>query len=1172
MITKPKAPLCDSTCKQAIQKAIESRLNATQAYLATQLPPSQFPPESRLAKSVSIIYRDQPFTFVAGNTQLIDGHPITPTHRFAVGSTGKMFTATLVYQLERMGWLKITDLVSEHLPKGFLPQEWQNITIYEALHMSDGSYDYGDAALKKELIARAINHNDTIYSPVELISYAYNKGPLCKPEYDPDHTFAHGEGWCYSNTVYRILELMIEFVGGKSYQEQLQERILTPLGMNHTIYDPSINPATLSDMTHGYCALISEQLFLDGTNSTSLISQAGGAGSHISTPSDMSIFTHALFSGKIFPLDSKQFKEFTTVVCTNPEDGCIPGKEVPLGMPSDAYGSGLRRIIQRPGDPPTWFSSGSIGIQPANIFSRPEDGLTVTICSNAEANGADLPDPMDNGLFGDIYRALNITQDKSVRPLESRQSVVEKNFMITKPKPIQEPETYLLKPTGKRGVSAIELTITNPNSCPDTLCAVDGGDPTCNSHITDFDVTSNPKLCHAMNLRVSYPTNGTVQLGDPYYPPKLRKYHDFLKKIQPNIPGLSDEMIEPILKMRSYSTENLPIMPGKFPVIFLAPGHGEPSQFYENVANELVSQGYIVVGISSTFVNLVALPDKPDYQHVVEPLKVSDPGVLFKPQQQDILYILHNLSKFLPRDLYLSMNLTRTGFLGHSLGASVLADLVHDDPSLAQALAPLERCQSLYEPIYTAPTISPKVPVFNVVAGFRENYPASFPLERSQTLLRIAPSPMSVSDMFTSHMSISDLETIQDQPGLKLTRQYYAQRYPNLFDTGTGDGQIVAHAISINVGKFFDLHLSGIPSRELQSCIPLFPNSTTVCCGPGVCNTTVVDQMPILPKSSHQTVSQTNSVTPNIEPPKPIVRPETAPIVQSTADRQAEPPLNNPTIPPVTSGASRLEAPAPIRWIASGLRSVGGFFSGLFSHSPTVSANSQPSTALVLDDSIRHTSESSEQIEEPRFTNNSNSSAENVRAVVDTVNNAGAYLGLGMVLWNLGSSIYHWSTTPSQPVTFATDEKFRESMQALQHQLKTIKNRVDRFFDLYKQPEIVDVIQEESESLYFAYKDFSLDFNELKGKGHATAEELSELEEDLTYLSGWLSKEGFIDAKERIEEALSDSKQVTTKELPASFSLQQRFWQPSEFKPCLPPVRVEELPDATSSVMARGNR
>lgn len=714
MITKPKSPFCDSTCQQAIQKAVESRLNATQAYLATQLPASQFPPESRLAKSVSIILPGQSLTFVAGNSQLINGHPITSTNRFAVGSTGKMLTATLVYQLEAMGKLKITDPLSKHLPQGFLPPKWQNITIDEALHMTGGMYDYSDVAFQKELIERVLNHNDTIYNPVDLINYAYNKGPKCKPEYDPDHTFTPSEGWCYSNIAYRILECMIEFVGskfyGQSYQEQLQERILTPLGMNHTIYDPSINPATLPDMTHGYCALIPNQIFVDGTNSTSLISQAGGAGSHISTPEDMSIFTRALFSGKIFPLESRQFKEFTTVVCTNPKDGCVPGKEVPLGTPGDAYNAAWRRIIQRPGDPSILFASGGIGIQTTNMFYMTESGLTVTTCTNVDAVGGDLPDSMDNGLFGDIYRAFNINQDKSLRSIESRQSTVD---------------------------------------------------------------------------------------------------------------------------------------PGS-----------------------------------------ITIPSKPSYQAIL----------------------------------------------------------------------------------------------------------------------------------------------------------------------------------------------------------------------------------------------QTNSVTPSIKPPEPIVIPKTVSAIQPAKNMQAEAPLVSPDILWVTSGASRLEPPAPIRWIASGLRSVGGFFSGLFSHVPSLSTNPEPSTALALDDSISDTVEISAQAEQPRFTNSGNSSAETVRAVVDIVNNAGAYLDLGRVLWNLGTNIHHWATTPSQPVKFLSTLV----QNSFERQLDIIERKLQR--------ERENLTQEEVKTLRDSIYDARDDFKEIIKVG-GTAEEISALEKDLQYLI----KDAFSETKEGTKYALTMHGGVVEKPS-VSFALAQQLW------------------------------
>ena len=46
-----------------------------------------------------------------------------------------------------------------------------------------------------------------------------------------------------------------------------------------------------------------------------------------------------------------------------------------------------------------------------------------------------------------------------------------------------------------------------------------------------------------------------------------------------------------------------PLENSKFPIIVFLPGSGLPAQSYSNIINEIVSHGYIVLGVNSFFVN-----------------------------------------------------------------------------------------------------------------------------------------------------------------------------------------------------------------------------------------------------------------------------------------------------------------------------------------------------------------------------------------------------------------------------------------------------------------------------------------------------------------------------------------------------------------------------------------
>ena len=63
-------------------------------------------------------------------------------------------------------------------------------------------------------------------------------------------TSSPGKGWHYSNTNYLVLGMLAEAVGGAPLADQVRERLLRPLGLEHTWYQPE-DPAP-RDVAHGY--------------------------------------------------------------------------------------------------------------------------------------------------------------------------------------------------------------------------------------------------------------------------------------------------------------------------------------------------------------------------------------------------------------------------------------------------------------------------------------------------------------------------------------------------------------------------------------------------------------------------------------------------------------------------------------------------------------------------------------------------------------------------------------------------------------------------------------------------------------------------------------------------------------------------------------------------------
>ena len=91
------------------------------------------------------------------------------------------------------------------------------MTIRQLLQHRSGLVDYADYP---SWLERALRSSST--RPIDILRFAGSK-PL---------VFAPGSHGRYSNTNYIALGLVIEKVTGRSYAQELEQRILEPLGLD----------------------------------------------------------------------------------------------------------------------------------------------------------------------------------------------------------------------------------------------------------------------------------------------------------------------------------------------------------------------------------------------------------------------------------------------------------------------------------------------------------------------------------------------------------------------------------------------------------------------------------------------------------------------------------------------------------------------------------------------------------------------------------------------------------------------------------------------------------------------------------------------------------------------------------------------------------------------------
>jgi D-alanyl-D-alanine carboxypeptidase len=110
---------------------------------------------------------------------------------------------------------------------------------------------------------------------------------------------APGTGWSYSNTGYVLLGLVIRAATGGSVQQQLQARIIGPLGLRHTSF-PVTNPRIAGPHAHGYLPGAGPGgAPLDFTGLSP--SWAWATGNMVSTVEDVARFYRALLRGRLLP-------------------------------------------------------------------------------------------------------------------------------------------------------------------------------------------------------------------------------------------------------------------------------------------------------------------------------------------------------------------------------------------------------------------------------------------------------------------------------------------------------------------------------------------------------------------------------------------------------------------------------------------------------------------------------------------------------------------------------------------------------------------------------------------------------------------------------------------------------------------------------------------------------
>ena len=285
----------------------------------------------------------------AGKGNLATGEAPPLDGEVRIGSNTKTFVAVLIMKMVEEGKVKLDEPIETYLPGLIKGQgvDGKKITVRQLLQHTSGLPEFW-SGLPDFFAMR----NDYV-SPRDVLDMA-----LTRPA-----QFAPGAKFTYTNTNYIVLGLLAERVGKRPIAEQIETKIVKPLGLKHTYMPKEGEKALRGKHPRGYHTRDNKPGKLEDITDSDP-SWAWAAGSMVSTPSELNKFMQSIFDGSL--LNQASIAEMK--------------KSVPMGDGGDVYGLGL--IGHKLSCGVAWGHGGAIpGYQTANAVGP--DGAAAVIATTA---------------------------------------------------------------------------------------------------------------------------------------------------------------------------------------------------------------------------------------------------------------------------------------------------------------------------------------------------------------------------------------------------------------------------------------------------------------------------------------------------------------------------------------------------------------------------------------------------------------------------------------------------------------------------------------------------------------------------------------------------------------------------------------------------------------------
>ncbi|GAA2018581.1 serine hydrolase domain-containing protein [Pseudokineococcus marinus] len=218
-----------------------------------------------------------------GTGDLATGAPVPVDGEVRVGSNTKPVVAVVVLQLVEEGLVALDEPVETYLP-GLLRGDGVDgtaITVRDLLKHTSGLPEYTAAVAADPFTVR-----DRWISPRDMLDVALEEPATAAP----------GEAFAYTNTNYLTLGLLVERVTQRPLHEQVDERVVAPLGLEHTYLPAPGERDVRGEHPLGYHAQEAGELEDITAMDTSW---AWAAGALVSTPSEMNAIMRAVLDGTL---------------------------------------------------------------------------------------------------------------------------------------------------------------------------------------------------------------------------------------------------------------------------------------------------------------------------------------------------------------------------------------------------------------------------------------------------------------------------------------------------------------------------------------------------------------------------------------------------------------------------------------------------------------------------------------------------------------------------------------------------------------------------------------------------------------------------------------------------------------------------------------------------------